>query len=144
LTIPTALFLSSTIFDNASAISSFAQLQSLITKKVSFPVKYASKLVKTCPLLIHIEFRLFSLDIRALIINILLRGLANLLHLKIHYDKYTSFNHLCSIDYVTEKRRKAFPRDVNNKDEIAVKVNKQFFEIFLKSCSICANNICNI
>ena len=143
LEIATSLFLSSTIFDNPSLIIPFGRLQSLnvSTKYVYFSIKYALKLVELFPSLVHIELRVFSLDTCLSIVDILLGNLANLIHLKIYFNKDTLVDDPCPIDYVVEKRRQAFPFHIYNKDDIFVKVDGQSLEIYLNSCSICANII---
>jgi len=111
---------------------------------VHFSIKYASKLIARFPSLIHIELRVFSLPICVSIIDILLSGLAKLCHLKIYYDQYVSYDVPCPINYVTEKRRQAFPHSFKDKDGVVVNINKQFAEIYLRSCLICANETIEI
>ncbi|CAF4257344.1 unnamed protein product [Rotaria sp. Silwood2] len=122
LTIPISLFLSPVIFDNPSLILPFSRLQSfaISTKHVYFPMKNAFKFVQQFPSLVHIRMRVFLLDTCVPIIDILL------------------VNDPCSINYVVEKRRQTCPLDICKKDEISVKVDTQFLEIYLSGCSICA------
>jgi hypothetical protein len=124
----------------------FRQLQSLnvTTKYVYFPLKYALKLIENFPSLIHIELRVISLVICASIFDILLNGLVNLLHLKIFYDEYSLLDDLSRIGDAVEKRRQAFSLNINNKDEVSLNFNKQFLEIYLRCCSICANKTYDI
>lgn len=124
----------------------FRQLQSLnvTTKYVYFPLKYALKLIENFPSLIHIELRVISLVICASIFDILLNGLVNLLHLKIFYDEYSLLDDLSPIGDAVEKRRQAFSLNINNKDEVSLNFNKQFLEIYLRCCSICANKTYDI
>jgi len=124
----------------------FRQLQSLnvTTKYMYFPLKYAFKLIENFPSLIHIELRVSSLVICTSIFDILLNGLVNLLHLKIFYDEYSLLDDLSPIGDAVEKRLQAFSLNINNKDEVFLNFNKQFLEIYLRSCSICANKTYDI
>ncbi|CAF2820881.1 unnamed protein product [Rotaria sp. Silwood2] len=116
------VFISGIIFDNPSLILPFSRLQSfaISTKHVYFPMKNAFKFVQQFPSLVHIKMRVFLLDTCVPIIDILL------------------VNDPCSINYVVEKRRQTCPLDICKKDEISVKVDTQFLEIYLSGCSICA------
>jgi len=143
LTISTSLFLSPSIFDNPSLAHPFCRLRSLYvtTEHVYFPLKNAFKLVERCPSLIHIELRVFSLDACLAIVDILLSDLANLIHLKIYFNKHTLLDNPCPIDYIIEKRHRTFPFHICNKDEIFIEVNGEFLEIYPSGCLICANKI---
>ena len=139
LIIPARMFLSRTIFDNLLFTSFFNQLRSLdvTTEEIYFSLEYALKLHRRCPLLVHIELRVLSLDICLSIVDILLGSLINLIHMKIHFNKITLQDNPCPIDYVVEKRRQRFPSRICNKDEVYVNVDGEFLEIYLSGCKIC-------
>jgi hypothetical protein len=106
---------------------------------VYFPLKYASKLIARCSSLIHLKLRAISLDICTSLADILLNGLVNLIHLKLYFNEQTLLDDPYPKDYIIKKRRQAFPMHIYNEDEVAVNVNERFLEIYLWTCSICAN-----
>ncbi|CAF3935391.1 unnamed protein product [Rotaria sordida] len=120
LVIGTPLLLHTTLFDNSLLIPVFSQLQALymIPENVCFPVEYASKLVERFPSLVHVELRTTCLGTDALLVDTLLRGLAKLIHLKIFFTYKLYIDGTCSVDYVIERRRQAFPFNICNKDEV--------------------------
>ncbi|CAF4075935.1 unnamed protein product [Rotaria sordida] len=146
LTIPTRLFLSRLIFDSPSLIDCFRRLQSLnvTSEHVNFTVKDVLKLIEKCLLLIHIELRSFSFDICLSIVDILLGGLSNLIHMKIYFNTHILCNNPCSIDYIVGRRHRIFPYHICKKNEIYVKVHRQYFECYLSGCSICAKGTCYV
>ncbi|CAF2969993.1 unnamed protein product [Rotaria sp. Silwood2] len=117
------------------------QLQSLymIPENVYFPFEYASKLVERFSSLVHVELRIICLGTDALLVDTLLGGLAKLIHLKIFFTYRLYIDEPCSVDYVIERRRQAFPFNICNKDEILIKIDEQLLEIYLNGCSICIN-----
>ncbi len=106
---------------------------------VYFPSEYASKLVERFPSLVHVELRIIYLDAYALLIDTLLGGLAKLVHLKIFFTYRLFIDNTCSVSYVIEKRRQAFPLNICNEDEVLVKIDERLLEIYLNGCSICVN-----
>jgi hypothetical protein len=46
---------------------------------------------------------------------------------------------ICASITDKKKRRQAFPMHIYNEDEVTVNINEQFLEIYLRACSICAN-----
>ncbi|CAF0913784.1 unnamed protein product [Rotaria sordida] len=141
LVIGTPLLLHTTLLDNSLLIPVFSQLQSLymIPENVYFPFEYASKLVERFPSLVHVELRIICLGTDALLVDTLLRGLAKLIHLKIFFTYRLYIDETCSVDYVIERRRQAFPFNIWNKDEVLVNIDEQLLEIYLSGCSICVN-----
>ncbi|CAF1456602.1 unnamed protein product [Rotaria sordida] len=133
LRIGTQLFLSPILFDNPSLTSIFSQLQGLelLTENIYFPLKYASKLIQCCPSLINIELQVFLFDTCVHLVDILLDGLINLLHLKIYFTNDTILDKSYSRNYVIEKRRQAFPCNIFNENRVVVKINEQSLEIYL-------------
>lgn len=137
------MFLSLILFDNPSFISIFRRLQGLqlltenvdglelLAENIYFPLKYASKLIQRFPSLIDIELQVLSFDTCVYLVDILLDGLVNLLHLKIFFIEDTILDNLYSRNYVIEKRRQAFPFNIFNEDRVVVKINRQLLEIYL-------------
>jgi hypothetical protein len=57
----------------------------LLAENIYFPLKYASKLIQRFPSLIDIQLQVLSFDTCVHLVDILLDGLVNLLHLKIYF-----------------------------------------------------------
>jgi hypothetical protein len=131
--IGTPLLLSPMFFDNPSLIPLFNRLKMLdsVTKNVYFPLNFASKLVQRFPSLIDIELQVFSLDICVPLVDILLGGLVNLIHLKIYYTQDTLLDDPCSRDYVIEKRRQTFGINLIDENKVTIKNNGEVLEIWL-------------
>ncbi|CAF4470688.1 unnamed protein product, partial [Rotaria sp. Silwood2] len=143
LRIGTQLFLSPILFDNPSFTFILSRLQGLqlltddvdelelLIENIYFPLKHASKLIQSCPSLIDIELQVYSFDTCVHLVDILLDGFVNLLHLKIYFTNDTILDNPYSRNYVIEKRRQAFPRNIFNANRVVVKINRQSLEIYL-------------
>ena len=129
-----------TLWNNASLIRVFDQLQSLklIEKVISLPWNYALQLAKRFSSLIHIEVQYVLLDMCRPFLNASLCNLPKLSHMKINFDINITFNNLFLPGYVIKKRRQAFPFKTCNKQDIFVKINKKTLDIYLDGCTICA------
>ena len=144
LRIGTQMFLSPVLFDNSSLTSIFSRLQglqlwkenvdglALFEENIYFPLKYASKLIQRFPSLIDIELQVFSFDTCLHVVDILLDGLVNLLHLKIYFVTDTMLDNPYPRDYIIEKRRQAFPLNILNEDGVVVKMDEQSLEVYLQ------------
>ncbi|CAF4926457.1 unnamed protein product [Rotaria sp. Silwood1] len=97
-----------------------------------FSLQYAPDLIQRFPSLIDIELPVFSFNTCIQLADILLDGLANLHHLKIHFINKTTLDNSYSRDDVIETCRQAFPFNIINEDRVIVKINKQSLEIYLE------------
>jgi len=103
----------------------------LLAENIYFPLKYTSKLIQQFPSLIDIQLQVLSFDTCVHLVDILLDGLVNLLHLKIYFIEDTILDNRYLHNYVIEKRRQAFPFNEFNEHKVVVKINKDSLEIYL-------------
>ncbi|CAF3013411.1 unnamed protein product [Rotaria sp. Silwood2] len=107
-------------------------LLELLTENVYFSLKYVSKLIQRFSSLTNIQLEVYSFDTCARLVDILLDGLVNLLHLKIDFVNGIVFDNSNLRDHVIEKRHQAFPFRNFNKDRVVVILQKQSLEIYLE------------
>lgn len=139
LKISVGLVFSSTLYHNSSLIPLFYRLQSLYlqSKYGRFHKKYASKLVEHCPSLIHLELDVYSIDVLKSFLIILLKGLSQLVHLRIHFYKNELLTNKTGLTEnilgLCRKARSSTP------DNTTIRVNTKTMNIYFNGCSICMN-----
>ncbi|CAF4602952.1 unnamed protein product, partial [Rotaria sp. Silwood2] len=113
----------------------------LLRENIYFPLKHASKLIQRCPSLIDIELQVYSFDTCIHLVDILLDGFANLLHLKIYFTNDTILDNPYSRNYVIEKRRQAFPRSIFNADRVVAKITDNHWRFICNDLLLCVKRI---